>query len=104
MKLEFQHTSGVVRRAAGHLRIAKTLTRIARKYYGPGMFRTAAKYFRTYDNIQKHNAQQQVPSGMMHATPVLQLWEMIFIDFLGPLLRSKAGHTYMVVILDRFTK
>ena len=60
--------------AAGHLGITKTLVRLARKYYWPGMLRMAAKYVLTRASCQKYKAQQQVVAGKMHATHVDQPW------------------------------
>ena len=89
---------------AGHPGLAKTLIRLARQYYWPGMLRMSAKYVRTCFTCQKHKAQQQATAGKMHATHVDQPWQMISTDLIGPLPRSTAGHTWPLVIQDRFTK
>ena len=89
---------------AGHLGIAKTLARLARKYYWPGMLRTAAKYVRTYPSCQRFKTQQQAPAGKMHATNVEQPWGEVSVDWVGPLPRSTAGHAWLLVMQDRCTK
>ena len=60
----------------------------------------AAKYARTCDICQTHKA----PAGKMHATHVDQQWQMISTDLIGPLPRSAAGHTWLLVMQDRLTK
>ena len=42
---------------AGYLELAKTLVRLARQYYWPGMLRMVAKYVRTCASCQKHKVQ-----------------------------------------------
>ena len=64
----------------------------------------ATKYVRIFDSCQKHKAQQQATAGKMHATHVDQLWQMILTDLIGPLPRSTAVHTWLLVMQDRFTK
>ena len=89
---------------AGHLGIAKTLVRLSRQYYWPGMLRTAAKYVRGCLSCQKYKAQQQATAGKMRATNVERPWEMVSTDLIGPLPRSAAGHTWLLVTQDRCTK
>lgn len=55
---------------AGHLGIAKTISRIAERNYWPGMFRDIATYVRNCKTCQKHKASQEKPAGKLHATEV----------------------------------
>ena len=87
---------------AGHLGIAKTLNRLARHYYWPGMMREEASHVRNC--TQKHKTSQQSPPGTMHATTVTQPWEMVSVDLMGPKPRSDRGNTWLLVMQDRYTK
>jgi len=89
---------------AGHLGIAKTIARIAEKYYWPGMFRDIANYVRACGNCQAHKASQQRPAGTLHSTYIGRPWEQVTLDLIGPLPRSHQGHTWLFVLQDRFTK
>lgn len=89
---------------AGHLGIAKTIARIAERYYWPGMFRDIGKYVRACTNCQSHKAAQQRPAGTLHATNITRPWEQATIDLVGPLPRSRKGHTWLLSMQDRFTK
>ena len=89
---------------AGHLGVAKTLVRLARHHYWPGMLRMGTQHVRNCDSCQKFKAQQQVPAGAMQATNVETPWEMVSIDLVGPLVRSNTGNTWLLVMQDRFTK
>ena len=53
---------------AGHLGMAKTFARLAKKYYWPGMLRTTTKYVRTCPSCQRFKPLQHATDGEMHAT------------------------------------
>ncbi|KMQ86825.1 reverse ribonuclease integrase [Lasius niger] len=89
---------------AGHLGIAKTIARIAERFYWPGMFREIAGYVRASQNCQAHKADQVAPAGAQHATNIQRPWEHVTVDLVGPLPRSRKGHTWLFVLQDRFTK
>jgi hypothetical protein len=89
---------------AGHLGIAKTLVRLSKKFYWPGMFREAKQYVRACSNCQKFKTTQQAPAGELHATNAGGPWELVSIDLVGPLPRSNNGFTQMIVMQDVFTK
>ena len=89
---------------AGHLGIAKTTARVARKYYWPGMFRDIGKYVRKCSSCQRYKTSQQTLPGKMHPSRNQLPWETVSTDIVGPLPRSSKGNSYMVVFQDRFTK
>nr|XP_012234646.1 PREDICTED: uncharacterized protein K02A2.6-like [Linepithema humile] len=89
---------------AGHLGITKTIARIAQIYYWPGMFREIAKYVRCCENCLAFKITQEKPAGNLHTAPVIAPWQQASVDLIGPLPRSKQGHTWLLTILDRFSK
>ncbi|KAL6446826.1 hypothetical protein ACFW04_001334 [Cataglyphis niger] len=89
---------------AGHLGIAKTIARIAEYFYWPGMFREIAAYVRTCPTCQAHKVAQEQPTGKLHATDIQKPWEQVTTDLVGPLPRSRQGHTWLFVMQDRFSK
>jgi len=59
---------------AGHLGITKTIARLARVYYWPGMFRDAARYVTDCKTCISYKTSQRGPPGKMHATPAEHPW------------------------------
>lgn len=55
---------------AGHLGVAKTITRLSRYFYWPGMLRDGANYVRSCLNYQKNKSSQQATANPMLATTV----------------------------------
>lgn len=89
---------------AGHMGIAKTISRIAKRYYWPGMFRTISNYVRKCLVCQKYKSSQQQTAGMMSFSPTNGPWDTVSTDLIGPLPRSSKGNNYVIVFQDRFTK
>lgn len=55
---------------AGPLGVAKTIDRMAQRYYWPGMFREIARYVRSCPTCLMHKLEQRPPAGQLHATNV----------------------------------
>ncbi|KAL6423101.1 hypothetical protein ACFW04_010532 [Cataglyphis niger] len=89
---------------AGHGGVAKTITRIAERFYWPGMFRDIARYVRQCPGCLAHKPIQQKPAGTLHATNVSRPWEHVTIDLVDPLPRSRRSHTWLLVMQDRYSK
>jgi len=89
---------------AGHLGVAKTISRIAANYYWPGMFRDINRYVKTCLNCQKYKSSQQKTAGQMYASDIPFPWHTVSTDLIGPFPRSTKGNNYLLVFQDRFTK
>jgi hypothetical protein len=89
---------------AGHLGVAKTVSRIATHYYWPGMFRDITRYVHQCQTCLAHKAEQRRPAGLLHPTAITRPWQQVAIDLVGPLPRSSKGHTWLLTMQDRFTK
>lgn len=98
--LEENHT--VV--TAGHLGIRKTIIRIEKKYYWPGLKRDVIKFVNLCEVCLAHKTPQSKPPGLMHTTQAQGPWDIVTVDFIGPLPRSIQGHQYILVIQDKFSK
>ncbi|KAL6420235.1 hypothetical protein ACFW04_014605 [Cataglyphis niger] len=68
------------------------------------MFREIAAYVRTCLTCQAHKVAQEQPAGKLHATDIQKPWEQVTTDIVGPLPRSRQGHTWLFVMQDRFSK
>lgn len=52
-----------------------------------------------------YKVEQKPPAGLMAGTQeVSKPWEIVCIDVVGPLPRSKSGHCYILSIMDKFSK
>ena len=100
MILEYYHDSAL----GAHLGATKTLKRISRVFYWPNQRKDVAEYVRKCLPCQKAKPAQDARVGRHQAQVVTRPSERVFIDFVGPLARSKRGHTAILVVLDGFSK
>uniref|UniRef100_A0A3B5RCM4 Gypsy retrotransposon integrase-like protein 1 n=1 Tax=Xiphophorus maculatus TaxID=8083 RepID=A0A3B5RCM4_XIPMA len=89
---------------AGHLGTRKTLARIKRHFYWPGLRTEVAQFCRTCSQCQLTS--NKFPSrAPLQPLPLIDMpFERLGMDIVGPLERSKSGHRYMLVITDYATK
>lgn len=89
---------------AGHFGNRKTYNRISQRYYWPGMFKDVKQFVnRCHDCLQIKSSQQK-PAGQMHTAQTHTPWEIVTVDFVGPLPRSSKLNKHLLVIQDKFTK
>lgn len=83
----------------------KTVERIRRQYYWPRMDRDTRIYVARCETClasKPCNTNQTAPMGKFRSSS--RPWEMIHLDFIGPLPRSKNGFCYILVVIDYFSK
>ncbi|KAH8303059.1 hypothetical protein KR059_006081, partial [Drosophila kikkawai] len=79
-------------------------SRVAQRYYWPGLFRDVARYVRHCTSCQRFKVSQEKPAGMMFTRHVDEPFQVLCADFVGPLPRSKQGNTMLLMFLDAFIK
>ena len=89
---------------AAHLGRRKTLYRLSTRFYWPHMRRDVETYVRSCEICQQFKAPNQKPGGLMHPIVVNETWNTVGIDLTGPLPKTRSGNTFILVIIDYFTK
>lgn len=90
---------------SGHLGIYKTYHSLLSNYYWPGMQRDVYDYIKRCTVCTRYKPLCRKPAGEMTKKPEInQYWQMISIDFVGPLPRSTKGNIYILVITDYLSK
>lgn len=90
---------------SGHIGIYKTFWKLHRRYTWPKMQADVARYVRSCQVCAQHKPEQKSPAGHMGTRPEIRKpWQMISLDYVGPLPRSKKGNSYLLVISDYFSK
>lgn len=90
---------------SGHGGFFKTADRVKRTYYWPKMDADIRNYCRlceTCKACKPSNEVQRTPMGKFRECS--RPWELIYVDFVGPLPRSRSGFSYMLVVVDGFSK
>jgi transposase InsO family protein len=89
---------------SGHLGMFKTWKKVSRQFYWPKLKEDVFQHVRTCDLCQRAKPTQDTKGGWHSATPATVNLERIFIDFMGPLSRTKKGHRAIMVVMDSFSK
>ena len=96
--------------AHGHQGIDKTIERITRNYYFPGLRRTVQRIISQCDLCIRSKASRHAPYGHLQALPAPERpWRSISLDFITDLPQSeepvtKVKYDSILVIVDRLTK
>ena len=90
---------------ASHGGIHKTLERIRRYYYWPGLINDVKKYISSCEICKSTKAPNNVmrpPMGKFVESQ--RFFQRLYIDFLGPYPRSRSGHIGIFIVLDHYSK
>ncbi len=89
---------------AGHMGKNKAARRILQRFYWPSLFRDVAEYCKSCSECQKTSPRRvkQVP---LIPLPIMdEPFSRMAMDIVGPLLRSRSGNRYVLVICDYATR
>lgn len=90
---------------AGHFSVDKTLDKIKQYYWFPKMNRFVRKYVSACLNCAHNKASTAKASGLLHPIPKGNIpFHTLHMDHLGPFVRSRCGNTYILGIIDGFSK
>ena len=89
----------------GHLGSDKVYHNLKRDFYWPGMRDLINRYVSTCDICQKSKSWNQRPYGLPQLTDVpLNNWDVVSMDFCGPLPKTKRGNDSICVFSDRLSR
>ncbi|XP_033237657.1 uncharacterized protein [Drosophila pseudoobscura] len=90
---------------ASHGGIHKTLERIRRYYYWPGLVADVKKYIQACDVCKTTKAPNTIQRPKIGIAPESQrFFQKLYVDFLGPYPRSRSGHIGIFIVLDHYSK
>jgi Reverse transcriptase (RNA-dependent DNA polymerase)/RNase H-like domain found in reverse transcriptase/Integrase zinc binding domain/Integrase core domain len=90
---------------AGHVGMAKTLDHLQRHYWWPGIARDAEEYVASCVICMRSKPLLQKPAGLLYPHDIpTRRWEVISLDFVGPLPTTSKGHDFVLVVVDKFSK
>jgi len=89
---------------AGHLGESQSYTAMRRYYYWLGLAADVVSYVRNCDSCARHRVRTLARRSPLTLFPATMPFQDIAVDLYGPLERTAAGHRFILVITDRFTK
>jgi hypothetical protein len=90
---------------SAHFGIQRTWHAIKQQYWWPNMYDTIVNYVNSCDKCAQHNIRRSKPPGhLKHLEPPHNVFEIIHMDFWGPVHPSATGNRYVVVLTDNLSK
>jgi transposase InsO family protein/predicted aspartyl protease len=89
----------------GHHGVTKTLKRLNQSCWWEGMRAQVTDYVRGCEACARAKSSAQLPAGLLQPLPIPgRPWEVITLDFVGPLKETKNGNSMVLVVVDKFSK
>jgi len=89
---------------SGHLGHKKTLNRILRRVFWNGMHEDIFRYVKSCSVCQHNKNPNSKPNGDLQSVKSNGPWDMLAMDFMGPLPTTKNGNTQLLVVVDHYSK
>lgn len=89
----------------GHFGLEKTLDKISKDFWFPKMKRFIEKYVRSCIECAYSKEPTGPKEGLLHPIhKVDKPFDTVHVDHLGPFVKSTKGKSYLIVLVDGFTK
>lgn len=91
---------------SGHLGINKTKGRVMKHFYWPTIRKDVVAFCKTCHTCQlAGKPNQSIPPSPLIPIPVVgEPFSHVLIDCVGPLLKTKRGHQYLLTVMDVATR
>lgn len=91
--------------SGGHQGEARTIHKVAQRYFWPGMNQNIKAYVRSCLSCQINKSQTGLtPRPFMPISPPERPFQMVGVDHVGPLTLTQRGNKFMIVVVDYLTK
>jgi len=100
MLLKYVHDSA----GSGNLGARKTFHKVAANFWWPKMQAEVFGHVKKCVFCQRTKSAKTTQVGLHSTNPSFRPMERLFIDFVGPLIRTKRGNVAILVIVDGFSK
>ena len=85
----------------GHLGSKKTLDRLLSRFYWPGIIHDVSQHCKSCEACQKSSGRKSGKHAHLVSLPIIEEpFQRIAMDIVGPLIRSKSGNKFILVICD----
>lgn len=87
-----------------HMGIAKTMNRVQKYFVRKGMNLFVSKFVKSCTECQKSKPAKNLKLGFMSSKSPESCNDVLYIDYVGPLIRTAKGNTAIFSVLDGYSK
>jgi hypothetical protein len=87
-----------------HLGSAKTLLKLQQSFFWPNMADFVTDYIKKCDTCASMKSYSRLTRAELHPMPASFPMDFVTMDIVGPLPSTPSGNTYLLCIVDAFTK
>lgn len=88
----------------GHLGIYRTQAKINEYFFNPNLDRIVNDKVKQCKICQMSKTSQRKYEGKLISIPIEQSLNTVFVDILGPMVRTRTGNKYLLVMVDGFSR
>ena len=90
---------------SAHFGRDKTFEKLKSRCFWPGMYNSIRTYVRSCQDCARFNIRRHKPPGHLHPIePPSEIFQMVGLDFWGPVQESYNGNKYVLVLTDYLSK
>ena len=90
---------------AGHLERDRTMQLVLQTYWWPVLNCDVQQFVSSCDHCQRNEASHEQPAGLLQPLLVPEFrWQWVTVNFTTDLPETKAGHTAIMVFVDRLSE
>eukprot|EP00210_Caulerpa_lentillifera_P000116 g111.t1 len=86
----------------GHFKLEKTVSRIMKRGWWPSIFTDTKEFISHCDTCQRFEPKKS--EAILGELVVISPFEILALDYIGPLPRSKGGHLYILCAVDLYSR
>lgn len=88
----------------GHLGYKRTIDKLTKMFYHPKLFKVIKEKVQSCELCKFAKPANKYYQGQLIATHAENIMDRCYIDLLGPYVRTKQGHTMILIVLDDYSK
>lgn len=90
---------------SGHFGIRRTVTKLKARFWWPQMRHDVEQYIGSCDQCVRHNIRRTKDAGLLkNIQPPDDVFQIVHMDFWGPMTASDDGNRYVLVLTDNLSK
>lgn len=89
---------------SAHLGVRKTLNKVKQYFWAPGLDKTITDKVKSCVHCQRSKQAPNTRLGFLSSDLATRPFQKIYIDYVGRLPRSRKGNSYLLTVVDAFSK